>query len=784
MRKKSFLLIVLLILCAQLVCSETLEVSVKEGQLLNISEKLKIFDPEGGPLNVSFSAPLDGEGLWQTNYYNAGTYYTNITASDGVFVTVQPVKIIVSNVNRKPHIDVVMPKDLSITINELKSLNFSVKASDPDKDKLYYSWKLDSEELSAGPIFVYYTNYYSAGVHNVKLTVSDGDLKVYKDWEVNVLNTNAPPSLDYLGDLVFDEGDTVTIPLNASDIDGDNISYFLTSPLNNNGRWNTGFDDAGEYFVNVTASDGELSATKTIKLAVKNKDRPAIITSASPKDDRLSMSEGESISFEVSAFDADGDDLSYRWVVNEKDVDVGKSFVFSPGFGSAGAHTVEVVVDDGTVSVSKEWLVIVKDVNQAPVLQKLGDISTKEGDTLIVKVNASDPDGDSVKISFSKPFDEFGVWKTGFDDAGDYFVTVTASDGELSSFEVFKVVVENVDRPLIFKDISPIIVSEGDEVKFRPSVLDLDDDIINVVAYGLPDGAVFDGKEFSWTPGFDVADRNTGWFGKFLSKVYLYDFFFSDSKKFSIVFGAESGNYTINKTLNVVVNDKNRAPILSGVSDVYTVLESEKVNVNVSAFDPDNDSLSTSFSKPLSKRGEWMTTYSDAGVYNSSVSVSDGDLVSTKVFTINVRDNNRPPVIYVGDSFKFKEGDTVRFDAKAVDLDEDNVTLSYSGWMKSAEYNTTENDSGIHTVTITASDGKDSSSKEVSVFVKDVKKIDWSVVWFYAKYVLLGILILLILIFFINWFEKKNALEKPKREAKKRLGKNRFKKVKELMGIK
>jgi len=61
-------------------------------------------------------------------------------------------------------------------------------------------------------------------------------------------------------------------------------------------------------------------------------------------------------------------------------------------------------------------------------------------------------EGDDVTITFSEPFDTNGVWDTGYDDAGEYVVTVTASDGISESEETFTVVVNDVNRPPTFAE--------------------------------------------------------------------------------------------------------------------------------------------------------------------------------------------------------------------------------------------------------------------------------------------------------------------------------------------
>ncbi len=791
--KKHILLIFLCILSVQIALSETIEVTVDENELLNVSQQIMIYDPDGDPFTFEYHPPLDDEGLWQTDYSDAGTYYTNITASDGTLELVQEIKIIVKNINRDPIIESISPEDKDLTINELEIINFKVIAKDPEQDKLYYSWKLDKEEVSTDPEFRYKTDYYSEGTHTLKLTVSDGDLKKTEAWNIEVLNTNAPPKFEEMGDIEVKETETVTVVPKAIDIDGDKIYYNISEPVGNDGIWTPDYDDEGTYTIEITASDTKLETTKKIDIIVKNKDRIPVISTFSPEEERIEIDENEKVDFEIRAMDPDKDDLKYSWRVDNKKIGDERKFTYNSNYEDAGTHTIEVLVSDGTVSVSKEWFVAVKDINRAPKLERFEEITIDENQNITINATGSDPDGDDVIVTFSNPAERDGFWKTGFDDAGTHYITVTISDGDLSSFELAKVVVNNVDRPLEFDEIHPIIIYEGETVKFSPSAYDPDGEEITITAENLPNGSVFEDNIFTWTPGYDTAKRNTNWFGRLMRKLLLYNLFFKEREKFKITFKAESGNTTIYEDLSIIVKNKNRAPELEGVEDIIAK-ETEVVKPNITYFDPDGDHIKIRFNDPLNSNGEWLTDYEDHGLYNSSISVSDGDLITTKNLRISVIDKNRIPIISIEDSIKVKEGETISLEPKVIDLDGDNITLSYSGWMDSNEYTPHENDSGVYTVTVEASDGKDTTTKDITLYIEDVK--EKSALWFYIKYILLGIIILAIIIVLLNLREikrlpedekkkEKEAKEKPLKEAKKelKLAKKEVKVQKELKDI-
>jgi hypothetical protein len=128
------------------------------------------------------------------------------------------------------------------------------------------------------------------------------------------------------------------------------------------------------------------------------------------------------------------------------------------------------------------------------------------------------------------------------------------------------------------------------------------------------------------------------------------------------------------------------------------------------------------FSAPLSESGKWQTKIGDAGNYTAKVTASDGVNEVTKEIKIVVLVKNRPPIIESltvepEEVILKKPGDkvTIKLNVVASDPDGDKVTLTYSGYMTSNEKTVEYGDKGGEkTVTVTASDGKDNTSMDVS----------------------------------------------------------------------
>lgn len=325
------------------------------------------------------------------------------------------------------------------------------------------------------------------------------------------------------------------------------------------------------------------------------------------------------------------------------------------------------------------------------------DIVTKtytEGDLVKLTPKATDREQDKVTFKFSSPLNNNGEWQTKDGDAGTYFVTVTASDGRSEVSKRVKVIVVAKNKPPVVQISDNFKIKEGDTITLSPIVYD-------------PEGK-------------DVALTYSGWLS-----ANTYTAGYDDSGAHQVTIVASDGELTTTKTVNIVVENVNRAPVLNNFKDI-TVREGEFVKIDAKAIDPDKedrDKLVYTFSLPLNINGEWQTKVGDVGTYNIKVAASDGKAKDEEAFTLFVKIKNRAPIIKpIADmtgknSITVEKGKTatITMNPEVIDEDGDKVTLTYSGWMSSNTKKITEADSGIHEVTITASDGKESTTTTVTI---------------------------------------------------------------------
>ncbi len=99
------------------------------------------------------------------------------------------------------------------------------------------------------------------GMAAITIISSDGRLDASQSTIVEVTPVNDAPVLGVMPDINAYENDLVDINstgnVSATDIDGDGLAFIYSSPLNASGKWKTDYEDAGEYYANITVNDGK-----------------------------------------------------------------------------------------------------------------------------------------------------------------------------------------------------------------------------------------------------------------------------------------------------------------------------------------------------------------------------------------------------------------------------------------------------------------------------------------------------------------------------------------------
>ncbi len=345
---------------------------------------------------------------------------------------------------------------------------------------------------------------------------------------VNVLNV-APTAVDDSESTDEDNGLTIQVLDNDNDLNGDSLDIDTAgSPPNGSAAINGStiiytptLNFNGTDSFTYTVSDGDLTDTGTVTVTVNPVNDPPVLD---PVGDRT-VGEGNLLLFTPTASDPDaGDTLSFSYsnIPSGASIIGGKTFSWLPsetqGPGTYNL-TIEVFDDGSPVLTDSETITItVEEVNQAPVLDPVGNQTVDEENLLSFTVTASDADIPANNLSFSLgpggpgganvTVDGQFTWTPSeAEGPGDYPVTIiVADDGSpvLTDSETITITVEEVNQAPVLDPVGNQTVDEENLLSFTVTASDADIPANNLsfsLGPGGPGGAnvTVDGQ-FTWTP--------------------------------------------------------------------------------------------------------------------------------------------------------------------------------------------------------------------------------------------------------------------------------------------
>ncbi len=603
-----------------------------------------------------------------------------------------------------------------IEVNENELVNLKLKAIDLDNDELIYSF---SNPLNSSG--QWQTTYGDYGDYIINISASDGKLKTTQQLLLKVKKANWPPVLEQLDDVVVSETETVKIEPKAKDEENDPITYTISEPVGNDGLWETDYGDAGEHTITVTASDGQHSASKQFKITVKETNQPPAINYVFPKAEAV-VDEGKEITFEAEAEDKDGDTLTYTWKLDGKEVSNDSTYTHSTDFSSSGEYDVEVEISDGKEAVSKEWALKVNNINRPPVLEPIEDIGIDEGENAAIDFSASDPDGDEIKYTVSEPVGDDKEWQTGYEDAGDYTITVTASDRTLADTKTFKIHVSDIDRAPLFKKIDDAAIKENEIVSFTLEAVDPDNDAVKFSAENIPEGATFAGNRFEFKTNYETVQKPGDTLNKLLNQIYASDIYYGTYEEFTITFIASGKNLSTKQEVSIKVENVNRQPKLLPLEDVIAD-EGDLIKIVPAALEYDHDRVDFTISEPVGNSGIWQTNYNDSGTYKIVITASDRYSNDSQTVNVRINDVNRKPVFKSISPQTIAENQTLLIIPEAEDPEGNEVELTAEGLPVGADFSngtfewapsfniSSREESQNFTIKFTATDGGGASSE-------------------------------------------------------------------------
>ncbi len=355
---------------------------------------------------------------------DVGSYSINLTAKNSSGEAKQTINIDVKNVNDAPTF---ADANKTITLDEnnasMTTYSLELNATDVDVgDSVTYSVVPDSSPfVDIDLVDNNLTLSLKSGVlsHNTEklelvAVATDKEGATAKQMiSLNLIGKNnkpvflAPPSVP---GSVAEDSKPFTIALNASDSDGDSVTYTVVSS-----------DDSiatatvdGSIMTVTPQANAYGSVTFTVKPfdGIDYGDPLNITINITPVNDKPVLSpishpaiaeDSGTISIDLNATDVDGDTLTYeiQSVSDKVDANISGSVLnITPKKDANGVAQISVVALDGTTVSDPQTLdLTITPVNDAPVAQNISDSTDNEHPlTINVLSYVSDPDGDTLTV--------------------------------------------------------------------------------------------------------------------------------------------------------------------------------------------------------------------------------------------------------------------------------------------------------------------------------------------------------------------------------------------------
>ncbi|MDN5327753.1 MAG: hypothetical protein PWP03_391 [Candidatus Woesearchaeota archaeon] len=462
---------------------------------------------------------------------------------------------------------------------------------------------------------------------------------------LTLVSFNIACAADYV--FTINEGEKIKVLPKVLDFDNDSVQIIYSYPLNSSGEWQTTYSDAGVYLTKVIATDGLNKDIKTVKIIVKNVDRPPEIKTSK---EHYFVEENKTLSFGISTFDPDGDNVSLE-IVNAPNGSTIKEgyFIFAPGFNfvqknwffkalqAAGLKViprksfyVTIAAKSNNLTTTKSIKITVIDSNRPPEINKeIEPIIAKELDKIKIDLKASDPDKDWLFYKV-KGWIDSKEYKTKLGDAGKHHVTVTLTDGIYERKYVQDIIIKrNNFAPEITnlkKDKENVItLREGESRTLKLKTYDKNKDTVRILSDNLPNFAKIEGTKIIFHPNYTISNK-------------------TNTAVFKSTITASDGNLKNSYNLTIYVKDVNLKPkIINYSPEIYTKQRVLKpITFEINANDKDNDKLTYEWSLPgfvKVKTNEGRLTFKPTTIGKKKISVKVCDEANTCVkheWTLNV----------------------------------------------------------------------------------------------------------------------------------------------------
>ncbi len=671
---------------------------------IDASSVTVITETTNGSITVNANGTVDYSP--NSNYNGSDSFVYEISDADG-YKDQATVTITINAVNDAPN----LTAD-SYTITEDTSIDMNVLGNDTDiengiaQSTIQIETSTANGTLSINPDYTlhYVPNLNFNGTDNFSYSVADEDgARSQSTGEITISPVNDAPTITSNAPETATEDELYSYSITTNDVDGDILTIeaafnatWLTFTDNGNGTATLGGtpinEDVDTYTVDITVRDATLSATQTFSITVNNTN-DAPVFSSTPV---VSATEDTPYTYNVSANDVDEGETPAltmeegpAWLSLTDNSDGTAVLTGIPLNNHVGTHDVTLRASDGTTHTDQPFTITVSNTNDAPTFTSSPIEEATEDVEYDYSITTSDDDGDAVDIQGVN----IPAWLTLTDNgdgtaslsgtptnshalAGQYDVSLNASDGIATSSQNFTIDVINVNDAPVLSDGS---YSTPENTSVSILFIDISEDVdgnIDATTLRIVQQPANGSVNIDASSGNMTYTPNMGYSGTDLFEIQVSD---TD--------GADSDVATI----EILVS--NEAP--NAINDSYATNEDTPVNCNVldNDLDPQNNISSSSLTiitQPtlgsVSINGDGTITYTPAenenGADSFTYEVCDTDgYCDQATVNINITPVNDPPMINA-DSYVLDEDQSINLtildndDDIDSDLDANSITIT------------------------------------------------------------------------------------------------------------
>ena len=705
---------------------------------ITVTGKALCDDPDGDTLTYSVeSMPEQGSVIINSS---SGTFaYTpSVDAAGDDTFTIKATDgcddvIILVTVHNETELEIDLT-NTNIVVNQGKSTTGQVIATDLDDDTLTYSIESYPTQgtinlnVNTGA-WTYTATKNASGTDTFTVSVTDGNTTKYITYNLSI-NTPAEFGDSVENNIIVNENSNYNGKVNASDKDGDSLSYSIVSLCTKgtvtidptSGRYvyipNEGA--AGDDTFIIGVSDGNFVTEIEIKVHIET-DLTVDNSTITTEVEKDGVATGK-----INAEDKDGDDLTFSV---DQQGEKGTVIITNDGswtyFANEGAgdDTFVIAVSDGEHT---KYIVVYIHISTSPIFEESNiTINVSESGSTSGQVTGVDEDGDSLSyevtsqptngtVTLNSQTGEYTYTAFSNSNATEDVFVITVTDGENETSVTIRVIINN--SPDV--NDSELTVNQDGNGSGKIEVTDPENDDISfsVGTQGNKGTVTINSETGEYT--YVTTDKN-----------------YSGADTFTIIV---SDGYNTQEVVVTVTIIENESPVITEES--LTVNQDGNGSGKIEVTDPENDDISFSVGTQGNKgtvtinseTGEYTYVTTDknySGADTFTIIVSDGYNTQEVVVTVTIIENESP--VITEESLTVNQDGNGSGKIEVTDPENDDISFSVGTQgnkgtvtinSETGEYTyvtTDKNYSGTDTFTIIVSDGY--NTKEVVVTVTIVK---------------------------------------------------------------